>query len=190
MNMVKELLRRYLHERMMIEAEAMNHFNDRVSEVLYKIYDIKIPEDFYLPNIDKETQNKYLIQTIQTETQKRIDEALAKDYPIGGSAVVVPLGPIFIESEKGKKERPLIHAIKGEKNKVFGVSYYVAVYDNRATSLVLANPNYPENKSAGGQLSAHIRNTVKSGYRYNKEKSYADTFLNNPLIIPMSGVVS
>ena len=36
MKMVKELLRQYLHERMMIEAEAMNHFNDRVSEVLYK----------------------------------------------------------------------------------------------------------------------------------------------------------
>ena len=122
--------------------------------------------------------------------QDRINKVLAKNYPTGGSCIVAPLGHIIIQPIKGAPIRPLIYAVKGEKSLIYGFSYYVSIYDNRATSLVLTNPNYPENKSSGGQLMAHIRNTVNSGYKINKEKSFVDNEFNKPLIIPMSAMVS
>lgn len=188
--MIKQLLRKHLLERVINEAEAMNHFSQRVDEVLYSISMVKFPESIYLPNIPKENQNAYIIRTIQDRMQERIDKVLAKTYPIGGSCVVAPLGHIIIQPVKGAPVRPLIYATKGEKSLIYGISYYISIYDNRATSLVLANPNYPENKSAGGQLLAHIRNTVNSGYKNNRDKSFVDDEFNKPLIIPMSAMVT
>jgi hypothetical protein len=188
--MIKELLRKHLLEHAIEEAEAMNHFNQRVDEVLYTISMVKVPETVYVPNVPKEDQDDYIMRTIQDEMQEKINSVLAKKYPVGGSCIVAPLGQITIQPLKGAPVRPLIYAVKGEKSTVYGVSYYVSIYDNRATSLVLANPNYPENKSSGGQLLAHIRNAQQNGYKYNRDKSFVDTEFNTPLVIPMSTMLS
>lgn len=188
--MIKELLRKHLLEHAIEEAEAMNHFNQRVDEVLYSISNVKIPDSVYLPNIPKEDQDDYIMRTIQDEMQEKINQVLAKDYPVGGSCVVAPLGHITIQPLKGVPVKPLIYAVKGKSSTVYGVSYYISIYDNRATSLVLANPNYPENRSSGGQLLAHIRNAVKNGYKHNRDKSFVDNEFNTPLVIPMSAMLS
>ncbi len=187
--MIKALLRKHLLEHSLLEADPMGHFKERLNEVLYSIVNIQIPPAFYLPNIPKEKQDAWIISQIQTKIQAKVDAIIAKDYPIGGSCVLVPLGMIKVQPIKGNPSNVLITA-KRKEGLITGMSYYAAIYDNRLPTLVLADPKNPNNSSIGNQLQAHIKNTLDGGYRVNKDKCFIDkTFMDN-LLIPMAGITA
>lgn len=177
---IKVLLR-----EMLVEADPMSHFKKRVNEVLYNIQSIQLPEDVYLPNIPKETQDAWIIKQIQSKVQAKINAIINKDYPIGGSCVLAPLGIIKVQPLKGSPVNVMI-TVKRLEDVKRGMSYYVTIYDNRLPTLVLADPSYTSNSSPENQLQAHIKNTVKGGYTYNKDKSFVEESFKNDIIIPIS----
>jgi hypothetical protein len=177
---IKQLLR-----EMLIEAVPMGHFHDRVKEVLYDIQSIQIPSNYYLPNVPKEAQDAWIVKQIQTQIQAKLNAIIAKDYPVGGSCVLAPLGLIKIQPIKGNPANILVTAQRKE-GLMNGYSYYVTIYDNRLPTLVLADPKIPANSSPGNQLQAHIKNTIDGGYRYVKEKSFIDKNFMDNIIIQMS----
>jgi hypothetical protein len=183
--MIKDLFRKYLLEYMVDEAVPMTHFKERVNEVLYDIQSIQIPDTYYLPNIPKETQDAWIIKQIQEGIQPKINDIIAKDYPVGGSCVLAPLGMVKVQPIKGNPVNVLITAQKKE-GLTSGISYYVTIYDNRLPTLVLADPKIASNSSAGGQLQAHIKNTIAGGYRYTREKSFVDSAFAGNIVIKMS----
>lgn len=181
---MKSLIKQLLRE-MLAEADPMVHFNERVNEVLYNIQSIQIPDSVYLPNIPKELQDGWIIKQIQSKVQAKINAIIDKDYPIGGSCVLVSLGLVKIQPLKGNPVNVLI-TVKRKEGLRSGISYYVTVYDNRLPTLVLADPNNPNNRSVGTQLQAHIKNTIEGGYRYNRDKSFADKSFMDNIIIPIA----
>lgn len=179
---IKDLLKKQLLEYTILEAVPMGHFDERIQEVLYNIQSIQIPANYYLPNIPKETQDAWIISQIQKRLQAKIDGIIAKDYPIGGSCVLAPLGMIKVQPIKGNPSNILV-TVKRKEGLLSGMAYYAAIYDNRLPTIVLADPKNPNNSSVGNQLNAHIKNTIEGGYRVDKNKSFLDkTFMDNIVI--------
>lgn len=185
---MKVFIKQLLYE-MLAESTPMGHFKTRMNEVLYNIQSIEIPDNVYIPNIPKEKQDEWIIKQIQTKLQSKVDAIIAKDYPIGGSCVVVPLGLIKLQPLKGNPVNVLVIAKRDDGLKS-GMSYYVTVYDNRLPSIVLADPKNPNNSSVGNQLQAHIKNSINGGYRYNRDKSFVDKSFMDNIIIQISQFVS
>jgi len=179
-SMIKTLLREGLNE-----AQPMIHFNERVDEVLYNIIGIQIPDNYYLPNVPKDSQDEWIISQIQQNIQAKVNAIIDKDYPIGDSAVLAPLGMLKLQPVKGNPVNIMVTVERKDK-RITGSSYYVAIYDDRLPTLVLADPKNPNNSSVGNQLNAHIRNTIEGGYKVNKDKSYIDKSFMGNIIIPMS----
>ena len=188
--MIKELVRKHLLEYVLTEAVPMGHFKERVDEVIDNIVSIQLPPNFYIPSVPKETQDAWIIGQIQSRIKAKIDEVISKEYPIGkgskeGICVLVPLGMIKVQPLKGNPTNVLITAERKE-GQITGLSYYVAIYDNRMPTLVLADPKIPANSSIGNQLQAHIKNTENSGWRINRNDSYIDKSFIDNIVISMA----
>jgi len=182
--MIKELLRKYLLEYAITEAEPTGHFGDRVNEVINNIVSIQIPPTAYLPNIPKEKQDAWIISQIQTQLRNKINAVKEKQYPEGNSGicVLVPLGLIKIQPMNGVASNIIVTA-KRTEGLMSGFNYYIAIYDNRMPSIVLADPKNPNNSSPGNQLLAHMNNNIKRGDNVNKAKSFVDkSFMNNIVV--------
>lgn len=186
--MIKELLRKYLLEHQLYEAEPTGHFGDRVNEVINNIVSIQIPPTAYLSNIPKEKQDAWIISQIQTQLRGKINAVKEKQYPEGntGICVLVPLGLIKIQSINGSQSNIIITA-KRTEGLMSGFNYYIAIYDNRMPSIVLADPKNPNNSSPGNQLLAHMNNNIKRGDKVNKAKSFVDKSFMSNIVIDMRG---
>jgi len=184
--MIKELLRKYLLERMVDEAVPMAHFRDRMREVVDDIVSIQLPDNVYLPNVPKATQDAWIISQIKSKLYAKVSAVEMKDYPTSrGSCILVPLGIIKLQPVKGNPVNIMITARRKEDVKS-GFSYYITVYENRMSTIVLADPKNPNNSSVGNQLQAHIQNTIKNGWPVAKDKSYIDKAFMDNIIIQMS----
>lgn len=184
--MIKELLRKYLKEYMVDEAVPMGHFKDRMKEVIGDIISIQLPDNVYLPNIPKATQDSWIISQIKSKMYAKISAVEMKDYPLTrGSCVLVPLGIVKLQPVKGNPVNIMITAQRKEGT-MTGFSYYITIYENRMPTIVLADPKIAANSSIGNQLQAHILNTQKNGWPVNKEKSFIDKSFIDNVIVKMS----
>ncbi len=184
--MLKQLVRKYLLEYMIDEAVPMEHFNDRVKEVIGNIQSIQLPPNVYLPNVPQEVQDAWIISQIKAKMLAKINAVEAKDYPMTrGSCVLVPLGFIKLQPIKGKPINIIITAKRKEVT-MKGFSYYITIYENRMPTIVLADPKISANSSIGAQLQAHIDNTIKNGWPVNKKTSFIDKSFIGSIIISMS----
>lgn len=183
--MIKELLRKHLLEFVINEADPTGHFDDRVNEVINSIVTVQIPPNAYLPNVSKEIQDTWIINQIQQKIKAKINQVIAKDYPTdSGSCVLVPLGMIKVQPLNGGQSNILVTA-KRKEGLMSGFNYYIAIYENRMPSIVLADPKLPSNSSPGNQLLAHMNNNVKSGYPVNKNKSFVDKDFMSNIVVDM-----
>jgi hypothetical protein len=183
--MIKDLLRKYLMERMVDEAVPMGHFKDRMKEVVDDIVSVQLPDNVYLPNVPRETQDAWIISQIKSKLYSKVAAVEAKDYPTSrGSCVLVPLGIIKLQPVKGNPTNIMITAQRKEDVKS-GFSYYITVYENRMPTIVLADPKNPNNSSVGNQLNAHVANTIKNGWPVSKDKSFVDKSFMDNIIIKM-----
>lgn len=184
--MLKQLVRKYLLEYMVDEAVPMGHFKDRMKEVIGDIISIQLPDNVYLPNIPKETQNAWIISKIKSKLYAKISQIEMKDYPTKrGSTILVPLGIIKLQPVKGNPVNIMITAQRKEGT-MTGFSYYVTVYENRMPTIVLADPKLAANSSVGNQFQAHVANTVKNGWPYDKNTSSIDKSFMDNIVINMA----
>jgi len=180
-SLIKTLLNKYLVEHTLDEAVPMGHFNDRVIERVLNIKEITLGHGYYLPNLQKEIQDKWIIEQIKNKVSEKIKEVINKEYPINnGVCVLVPLGPILVKPPKGQSVDILIAALG-----YIGKDYYISIYDNRMPTIVLSDPNIGNNRSPEAQLNAHMYNNIKNNWPVNKEESFIDTSFNTPIIIKM-----
>lgn len=184
--MLKQLVRKYLLEYVIDEAVPMGHFNDRIKEVIGNIQSIQIPANCYLPNIPQEVQDAWIISKIKSKLYSKISQIEMKDYPTKrGSTILVPLGIIKLQPVKGNPVNIIITAQRKEGT-MTGFSYYVTVYENRIPTIVLADPKIAANSSIGNQFQAHIANTIKNGWPYDKNSSSIDKSFMDNIVINMS----
>ena len=182
--MIKNLLRKHLLEYVN-EAMPMDHFNDRVVDVIDNIVSVDIPEGFYIPNIPTIDQDNWIISQIQAQLKAKIQKVIDTDYPENnGVCVVVPLGIILIKSLQGKRFKVLV-TVQRKTDTVKGMSYYITIYDNRIPSIILAHMNNPQTNNPNGQLKAHINNNKRGGWSINVEESFIDDSLTNVILIDM-----
>ena len=181
--MLKQLVRKHLLEYMVDEAVPMGHFKDRIKEVIGDIQLIQLPDNVYLPNIPRATQDAWIISKIKSKLYAKVSQIEMKDYPTKrGSTILVPLGIIKLQPVKGNPVNIMITAQRKEGT-MTGFSYYVTVYENRMPTIVLADPKLAANSSVGSQFQAHIANTVKNGWPYDKTSSFIDkSFIDNIVI--------
>lgn len=171
---------------MVDEAVPMGHFKDRMKEVIGDIISIQLPDNVYLPNIPKETQNAWIISKIKSKLYAKISQIEMKDYPTKrGSTILVPLGIIKLQPVKGNPVNIMITAQRKEGT-MTGFSYYVTVYENRMPTIVLADPKLAANSSVGNQFQAHVANTVKNGWPYDKNTSSIDKSFMDNIVINMA----
>jgi hypothetical protein len=184
--MLKQLVRQRLLEYMIDEAVPMGHFKDRVKEVIGDIQSIQLPPAVYIPNVPKETQDAWIISQIKSKMLAKISQVEAKDYPTTrGSCILVPLGIIKLQPLRGNPTNILITAQRKEGT-MSGFSYYIALYENRMPTIVLADPKIPANSSIGNQLNAHLKNTEANGWPVNRDKSSIDKSFMDNIVINMA----
>lgn len=181
--MIKQLVRKYLLEYVIDEAVPMVHFKDRVKEVIGDIVSIQIPDNVYIPNVPKPTQDAWIISKIKSKMYSKVSQVEMKNYPTTrGTCILVPMGIIKVQPIKGNPVNVLITA-KRKEGTMTGFSYYITIYENRMPTIVLADPKVAANSSIGNQLQAHIYNTEKNGWPVNKETSAIDkSFIDNIVI--------
>lgn len=183
--MIKALVRKYLLEHAIIEAEPTAHFNDRMTDVVDNIVAIKLPPNAYLPNIPKELQDKWIISQIQQKINAKVQAIIDKDYPIGrGICSVAPLGMLKLQPTIGNQINILV-TVKRSEGLLSGYYYYVTIYDNRLPSIVLSDVNNSQTNTPGAQLQAHINNNIKRGDAVDKAKSFIDKSFMDSIIVDM-----
>jgi len=88
-------------EHMVDEAVPMGHFKDRMKEVVDDIVSIQLPDNVYLPNVPKATQDAWIISQIKSKLYAKVSAVEMKDYPTSrGSCILVPLGIIKLQPVK------------------------------------------------------------------------------------------
>ncbi len=172
---------------MLLEADPQGHFKDRVKDRLDGIDSIEIPSNVYLPDISKDVQDKWIINQINQIKKTlltKIDAVLAKEYPNKGKlregiCVLVPLGFITIKPIIGGTVKIKINT---KENKT-GNSYNISIYDNRATTFTLDDPNHSIGRTLQDQLKSHMYNNEKNGWRVNEKESYVDKSFMTSIVI-------
>ncbi len=183
---IKDLVKKRLLEHSLIEADPTLHFNERMTDVVDNIVSIKLPPNAYLPNIPKESQDKWIISQIQQKINAKVQAIIDKDYPRGrGICAVAPLGMIKLQPAVGNPINILV-TVKRSEGLLSGYYYYVTIYDNRLPSIVLSDVNNPQTNSPGAQLQAHMNNNIKRGDAVDKNKSFIDKSFMDNIVINMS----
>lgn len=164
--MIKNLLRKYLFEHLLLEAEDKKHFNDRIKDKIDGITDFTVNN---LPITLDKNQKTYVINEVKKELKNKLNKVILKDFPMNPPnypkkpAGVVRLGTIQV-SLKGKTYPIIVESnyVDGSSGKLEhrkGTSYTAYVYDNRLVTLILWG-----NESEQFLLNAHIKNSENNGW--------------------------
>lgn len=188
--MLKELLREHLLEYI-DEAKGTKHFDERINDVINNIFDIYVSDRVFLPEIPVGTQKTWVKEQIKQLLKEKVRRVVDFDFPDGrelgkpGICIIVPLGKIKV---KPINHRPINANILATRSRDVrtGDSYFLSVYDNRITTIVLADPTIASNQSTQHQLDGHIGLNKKDNWPVNVEDSYVDNRFSDPIVVDMS----
>lgn len=188
--MLKELLREYLLEYI-DEAKGTKHFDERINDVINNIYDVYISERVYLPEIPVGTQKNWIKEQFKKLLKEKVRRVVDFDFPDGkdiekpGICIIVPLGKLKVKPVNHRPMNANILATRAKDVRT-GDSYFLSVYDNRITTIVLADPTIASNQTPQHQLDSHIALNQRDGWPVNVGDSYIDNRFSDPIIVDMA----